>query len=425
MNTRKLGKMFCEIYNEEHGTNLSPKEIFTNVIIPVVFTPDNRHLMNITNSKFFYYANDYTKGKKCKEDFPLVVEEFCKEVESERGGLMDTLKIYGGCAVPYNAQNPKKYIPTNETTMFCYNENIYYSIDERYHAWIGAMFVLNCNGYNIIVNDRNFVKVMWESINAYRNFLDSNEDVEARQIQMWNEIYLCQKYSTDPNGIYDIRNNFVNKGRLSCKFDFSNILFIIAKHFPNVKYIEAQNIGQTNVTCGAITLDLPNIRRQADILRHVYENIGEDFNKFDYNAIFGKNLLYRAIETGSVSKDLINPISEWLNRREKESKFAKKFNKEYIEFIMNAETKDLVKKLAQVIMEESKALKNNLNKNVLETLKSSRTKDGFIVAISDVKSALKSDNDIFDSVVDYIVSDACGQDSFKLFIAYLNYNLVK
>jgi hypothetical protein len=217
----------------------------------------------------------------------------------------------------------------------------------------------------------------------------------------------------------------VDKGRLSCKFDFSNIIFIIAKHFPNVKYIEAQKIDKTNVTCGAITLDLPSIRKQADILRHVYENIGEDFNKFDYNGIFGKNLLYRAMETGSVCKDLVNPIAEWLNRREKEGKFAKKFNKEYIEFIMNTETKDLVKKLAQVIMEESKALKNNLNKNVLETLKSSRTKDGFIAAISSMKSALKSENEIFNSVADYIVSDACDQDSFKLFIAYLNYNLVK
>ena len=137
----------------------------------------------------------------------------------------------------------------------------------------------------------------------------------------------------------------------------------------------------------------------------------------------------------SFSSDIKEDLSNVINYKNKKILEAEAFgflltgntvlNKEYIEFIMNAETKDLVKKLVQVIMEESKALKNNLNKNVLETLKSSRTKDGFIVAISGVKSALKSDNDIFDSAVDYIVSDACDQDSFKLFIAYLNYNLVK
>ena len=421
MNTRKLGKLFCEIYNDEHGTNLSPKEIFLKVIIPLVFTPDGRYLLNLTNSKFFNYAKLLAKGKVTEEDFQQVIEDFCAEVESDKGGLMDTLKIYGGCAVPYDTQSGKKYVQTSETTMFCYNENIHYDIDERYCSWIGANFVLNCNGFNIVVNDREFVKALWESVMAYRVFLNENEDVKPRQIQMWNEIYVCQKYGTDPNGIHDIRNNFLKNGALSCDLGFSNILFIIAKHFPCVKYVEAQNIGQTNITAGAILLDLPVIRRQADVFRHVYESIGEDFNKFDYNSIFGGNLLFKAIENGSVHKDLVDPIFEYRDR--KDNKLLRNFNKKYIELIMNTETKKMVKDLAEVISVENKALKKNLNKDLLESLKSARNKGAFILSLKNLKTELKTDNEIFDKVVEYVVSDGCSGEEFNIFSAYLNYNM--
>ena len=420
MNTRKLGKLFCDAYNEKHGTNLSPKEIFTDVIIPIVFTPDGRYLLNLTNSKFFNYAKLLSKGKVTEDDFQQVIDDFCAEVESDNGGLMDSLKIYGGCAVPYDTQK-KKYTPAEATTMFCYNENLYYDIDERYYSWIGANFVLNCNGFSIIVNNKDFVTVLWESVKAYRTFLDENEDVKSKQIQMWNEIYICQKYGTNPDGIYDIRNNFVKNGALTCGFGFSNILFIIAKYFPTVKYIETQNIGQANTTTGAIVLDLPVIRRQADVFKHIYEDIGEDFTKFDYNSIFGGNLLFKAIECGSVHKDLINPIYEYWNR--KETKLGSKFNKAYIELIMKTERKQMVKDLVDVIETEKKALKKNFNKNLLDTLKSARNRGAFIVALKNVKTELKTDNEIFDQVVEYLVSDECTSEDFNIFSAYFNYNI--
>ena len=421
MNTRKLGRLFCQVYNEEHGTNLSPKEIFLDVIIPLVFTPDGRYLMNLTNSKFFNYAKLLDKGKVTENDFQQVIEDFCAEVESNKGGLMDSMKIYGGCAVPYDTQNNKKYVPTNETTMFCYNENIYYDVDERYCSWIGANFVLNCNGFNVIVNNIDFVRVLWESLQAYRVFLNENEDVKPRQIQMWNEIYLCQKYGTNPNGIYDIRNNFLKNGALTCDFGFSNILFIIAKHFRSIKYVEVQNIGQTNITAGAIMLDIPVIRRQSEVFRHVYESIGEDFNTFDYNSIFGGNLLFKAIECGSVHKDLVDPIFEYWDR--KENKFSRKFKKEYIELIMNTEAKKMVKDLVEVISTENKSLKKNLNKNILDAIKTARSKGAFILSLKNLKMELKSNNEVFDNVVEYIVSDDCTNEDFNIFSAYLNYNI--
>ena len=56
MITIKTGKIFCDRYNQENGTNLSPKEIFCEIIAPMAFK-SNKHLINITNSKFFTFLH--------------------------------------------------------------------------------------------------------------------------------------------------------------------------------------------------------------------------------------------------------------------------------------------------------------------------------------------------------------------------------
>ena len=40
MNTIKAGKLFCKKYNEYNNTNYTPKEIFVNVIAPLLFNDD-------------------------------------------------------------------------------------------------------------------------------------------------------------------------------------------------------------------------------------------------------------------------------------------------------------------------------------------------------------------------------------------------
>ena len=59
MITIRSGELFVEKYNEENGTNLTPKEIFC--MLAEKSFKGSRHMVNWTNSKFFNYLKEYNK----------------------------------------------------------------------------------------------------------------------------------------------------------------------------------------------------------------------------------------------------------------------------------------------------------------------------------------------------------------------------
>jgi len=256
MITIQVGKLFCKLYNRENRTNLSAREIFRQVIVPILFDFNNKKLLiNWSNSKFFInYIKDWTN-----EGFNKCLNDFCELVESEKGGLMDSLKVYGGCASPYDTQS-KEYKYNPQTTSFCYEENQYFSIEERYYSWIGSAFLISCNGFYIAIEDEAYVKEMYESIKAYHNALINNTDLKDKQLQTWNTLYF---YSTfNKHNVDTIVENYCDGNALKSTISFEHIVFTISKYLPNVKFINLESFGKQNITCGTVLVDNIYVKRR-------------------------------------------------------------------------------------------------------------------------------------------------------------------
>ena len=407
MITFKLGKIFCELYNETNNTNMSPKDIFKNVITPLLFGTEP-HLVCWTNSKF---SNPSTK----KNPFEENLDKFCSEVESETGGLMDTLKVYGGCAVPYNTAT-KKYKSNPQTTSFCYEENQYFNIDERYYSWIGGAFLIGIGGYCIAVNDKEFVKTMYDSVIAYRNALIDNADLTdiGGKLATWNTIYLYTYYNDGDTST--ILENYYDGKKFKSNISFEDFIFIIAKHFPNVKYIDLEHFDKTNVTCGTITIsNLGEIKRISDVLEKIYKDVSDNknFSKFNFKNMFdgGHVALKRAIEAGCVYNGIIDPL---INFDDYSNLKKNKYFIKYIENVMNEnEIKiandfiDAIKKLQKSGTKVSKKINFEVPHTIHE----------FINNITNITKEYGS-NESIDNMVNLVINN---YSNFKLMSSYLNY----
>lgn len=401
-----LGEKFCNWYNREFNVNLTPCDIFKTIIAPILFN-DDRHLIHWPNSKFHYLRD--------KANFNEVLNSFCEEVESDKGGLMDSLKVFGGCAVPYDTAS-KKYKSEPQTTMFCYAENIYFTIDERYYSWIGSAFLLRCGKFFIAVDDEDYVKIMFNSIKDYRKALNDNYDIKGKQIYTWNTLYFYNYYNGSVDTI--IEKYFDGKNGIKNDLGFEHIVFNIVKHLPNVKYINLESVGETNIACGAIQLNIDYVKRISELFEQIYKSIegNDDFSKFDFNKCFGgKNIMYKAIENGCIYENFFDPLSDINFIMDKKTKKNDIFLK-YIEIIMNTEQKTMVNDFANLINDlKKKGGKRDKNFHFEPT----PNVVNFINSITEIKE-YDADN-IMAKMVEYAVSST--PYDFKLMIAYLNFKI--
>lgn len=416
MITIQVGKLFCEMYNEENGTNLSSRDIFRDVIAPLLFN-GKEHLVIWHNSKFYQWRYAHNKTWN-PNDFENKLDEFCEGIESEKGGLEDSLKVFGGCAVPYDEQLKYKNIP--QKTLFAYAENQHFTIEERYYSWIGSAFLLNVNSgvknFAIGVNNKEFVKIMYKSVKAYRKMLEENVDIQGKKLYTWNTLYFYNYLHY--NDVTSIVEKYYNGDILKSDLGFEHILFVCSKYLPNVKFINLESFDKTNITCGTVLVDNIYVNRMSDVLEKLYKDVhdNEDFSKFSFNKEFGgKNLLLKAIETGSVYDGFFDPLSD-IN-------FDKKLKKnnlviKYIELIMNDENK----KLAQdFISEIHRIIKNGgkNKKNIHFEIPFSSNK--FIDSITEVINVSgEKENPILNSMVEYILANSQNNE-FKLMVSYLKY----
>lgn len=367
MITIKTGKIFCDRYNQENGTNLSPKEIFCEIIAPMAFK-SNKYLINITNSKFFTFLDDINKGKKVIEDFEEVLDDFCTELEKCNNGLMTTMNVFGGCALPKSEKKEK-------TTMCLYNTNIYFNIDERYCSFIGAFFQLQFGSHFVAINDSDFIWKLWNGIKIYKEYIECGDLLtKDKQINTWNTLYAL--YNNDDN--YDVNNiitNELKEGGLSTeKNDFVTLMKII---YPlNIKYFETEAFGKLNTTSGVITLNPVKFRREYEYIESIFSDVeNKKFNYKGYYDIFGGDIFYKMLQYGAISNKLHSVQQKWFNLTDNEIKRNKKninYILKYLNFTMTQETIELAKKFVDTIKDQgNKQKKLNYSYEMDNLLKSS------------------------------------------------------
>lgn len=420
MNTIKSGKIFCDMYNKMHSTSLTPKEIFCDVIAPLLFF-GKKHLICWTNSKFSNASTiwfktcknwDQTKIDEYRNIFrEETLKPFCDDIETDEYNVMTTSNIFCGCANPeYGA-----------TTMFSYSDNLYFSIDERYCSFIGSAFSYLCEGWNIVINNAELIWSTYEGLLKYREILNSNSNLGGNQLPAWNSAYLSTVVNGDKVS-YIVSEFFDNdKLKINDKINFMNFLFFVQKFTKgNVKQIELYCSGQTNVTCGAIQINVDYVSRQSRLFEQLYATMHEDFRYADFNKLCGSsknNLIYRAIKIGAVYSGFFNPSGHIINgiKENKKGKKTIKINnyyKTYLDIIMKEEIKRLAKDFAKQLKEIKDKSRTNVHE---EDVFRAPNKIQIFQRLVEL-----GPNDVFTAVVDHIASIPT-QDA-KDFLAYSEYH---
>jgi len=420
MITIKAGKLFVEKYNEENGTNLTPKEVFC-MLADKAFR-GGRHMVNWTNTPFFNYLKDYNKfldGKREEPSFEEAVEKFCDYVENRNCGLESSLNVYGGCAEKGNSPD------ILATTEFNYCDNLHFTIDERYCSFIGSFFQICVAGFSTVLNNKKMLWLMYESFNEYYKFIHENDVVRDKQLPSWNGCYFYQKMMNKPGFIHK-----KTSGDSIGTLDYLEFLEVIIRHRENnIKNLVFENFGQTNTTAGCVTLDLDGVYSWLDIMDKVVANIDEEFDLEKYSKLFSKgNLLRMSFETGEVTSNMLDPLYDFKRRRSEEeykNKEGIKFLKIYLKFIMTAKELELAKQFGAFLKDAPKKDKKVLSvKEEIKSILSSKNLTKFGDAIFEFckKTGIDPTVGVPFDVVTYFSTD---NNSFRLpeFVMYTKFNM--
>lgn len=320
MITIRLGKIFCERYNKENCSHLTPKEIFRTVVAPVVFG-GKEPLYWLTNSTFMQPAY---KNKPFEE----VLDVFCSGVEKENC-LMTTLNVFGGCADYINTQDYFK--PQSTTTN--YNTNIYYTIDERYYSFIGITFLFNMCNFSVAICNEDLIWDLWEGVSRYRNAIDGGTFTKGKQLLSWNTVYITNKHKND--------DCFISKtGDVDTKFgNLYTFLSIIFEYGIDFFDVERFGLDKGNITSSSIFIDVEKLRKRRDILKQCF--VDDESKEFDYNGFsecFSDGIFFQALKCGALTKKMFDPKVEWFQSVKQSKKIKNNSKNKYIEMIT---TKDM------------------------------------------------------------------------------------
>ena len=193
--------------------------------------------------------------------------------------------------------------------------------------------------------------------------------VKGNQLTTWNGCYLYEKI----RGISEftvgkkittlgITNEDKKRGythRLDT-INFLEFLDVLSRiDSLNIKTLEFESFGQTNTTCGCITIDIDDARGWFNIFDKVVETDNEDFDLEKYAKVFNKEGLLRlSMEYGEITSDMISPLRDFRRRKsdnEFNEKTGGKFIKTYLEIIMKKNEQELAQAFGAFLTSATKA----------------------------------------------------------------------
>ena len=417
MITIEAGRAFCKAYNRKYGTNMSPEEIFREIVAPLEYGEgDGKKNLIIWGNSTFTPKGEKDILKKNPTNFKKELDSFCAKVK-DRSGYMSLVNVYMGPAVV--SENPNNA----NVTFRNYPFGLDYDDDDRFCSWIGSLFSFHVGNVDLSINNEDFIMDMFESVKMYRRFLDSNEDIKGNQVQTFNTHYLYYKYKINNINGLD-RNNIVKNGGLKrSELTFMKFLVILAENYKNVKYLFPYLNGNYNTTYPPIIIDdgfLPALETcERDILERVSQassvdrmNDNEDYEK-TFEEIFGNGeiILENAEKFGWIKKEMLDPIE--CSKNSKSILFSK-----YIKIIMTEREIELCDNFVTAI----KASKSDTNVwyQVDELLESKRVIK-FMTTINGLIPKLRISEKDGSSIDDFVRYAILEPPNFPLMLEYCKY----
>ena len=274
----------------------------------------------------------------------------------------------------------------------------------RDYSFIGSIVCLQIEGWNTVIYDEETIWEIFNGVKLYREMLDNNSNLDGNQLYAWNSAYLFNKHRGNVDTIYDEYYEPNGRINLKNKINFSNFLFLLVKLDRNIKIIDLFILNKTNKSCSTILINLDYVSTQSKLYKKIYNNINLDFRYADFNKLFGgKNLLYKAIETGYITEGFFNPLLD-VSKNIKNTSI-------YIDNIMTDEEKKLAKILVSCV--KLKKLENPRLVYNEDKIFQSKDVHTFIENILELPNS-----EDLTSLVELITQDNFSKEKLKQFLIY-------
>ena len=416
MITMRLGKLFCQVYNEKERTAknlppLSPKEIFCDVIAPLVFDNDtSKWLFDVYNTRF---SGATSKTMPYDERLRL----FINDVETDYG-IMTFWNCYGGCANVVKKEEKKtkiSYTSLYPITEHCISDIIYFNIDERYCSFIGAPFMLKLKSYAIVVLSPEYVWDVYCSLKKYKQLLTTQVLTKGGQSGTWNLMYLTKTVinACDYPNFDDIIE--ISDGKYIINASYSTIynLLQIIFHY-DVKFIDVEKFDKQNTSMSTIFVDIEPLKRRQRLFQSLMVN-GDDkyFDHSKYSKLFGNEIFNSFVYTGKISENVYDPKLEWI--KNDIPNIVK-----YVEQMAKPKIRELVQ-LTQELFDDLRAMKKVTPRpnNKIKKAKETKNFDDFMKIIVELKTDY-GNNDKYEQITDIAIDDSRTKEDFTEFQILLN-----
>ncbi|MBX3101011.1 MAG: hypothetical protein KF690_00725 [Bacteroidetes bacterium] len=397
MYTVHTGRVFLDQYNRRTGQQLTARQFFGEQLWPVFFNaPDEKHLMQVTNSAFFQSA--YAKQVTSSELPNYRRVKFQQAVEDTIEGRQ---LVSGALAIGYWAAGP-------EETTSGQVSHLQQNPDESsiYCSWIGAGLAVGFGGgYDMLFEQENILWHIWQGWPYYRQYINENHLLKGRQIAAWNGLWLMyglESAYTDADVEKTYRqvksllaqNNHVIADKAGQKLDRPDwpqqVLELCKATKGTFKtVVNGFSFGQTNKTLGMMTIELPEIKRMQEVwekLMGLNPGLPEPGKKGLENWLSVNYSLEKAVQTGGLGLRALAPKDYQTLFPDKQStgkasldKLYKLYQKSpYTLFYSQAWIMTLLQNPRQANNEELLQLANMLATELVNFTEKGKTKDSTI-----------------------------------------------
>ena len=438
MYTSYIGKKYLRLYNERHGGNLSAQEFFEQEMFPLFFD-DERHLMHVGNSAFFY-GPDKEKIKAGMRPSEAQLAKLQADIVNEPPNM--------STFVGYGAKDMQGTTSGQMTHM-----SLTISPDEMYASWIGQALGIGVNGgFVMLIDEPEVLHLLAEGWRYYRETLRQTPEVKGRQIETWNGQWLChalgERYDPDyPLDDFEVEAGEVQGNVSLPTVSWVKVIFNLARRFaqsphtPSVMTAYAYNLSQTNTTLGFINLYLHQVRllyemrdrlfvdhRETALTNQEIERL-EPFFGFKGACMLG-TLGLRALEPDKLRSYM--PKGTFIYAQGKDFKFSNDasyqtyylFKTWIIAMLNKTELLDLAAQVAKAL-HTTQTQPNDRGKTtktrLVDDVREAKSLKAFIESLTALLHEEAGDPETFHQVVEHVLK--MPSDNFPLFITLIRFEL--
>lgn len=300
-----VGRKLLELYNQEKGESLTPKEFFDKVYFQLFYN-HSKYMQWVTNSPF-------VQMKKGQKPDALTSEERHEKLlnlhEKIDAGLKDA-----SIAIGFPASEEKEFATTSGQVSAL---ALFTSEDDVYCSWIGSgLGVGVAGGLSIFFDHPQILMALFEGWQHYRNYLDdiSYTGLRGNQINTWNGQWLSHVFSQfykeyDPLQNFDPFGTKADGSLELTTQSWTSVLFGIARTLPNTDLTSyVYSLGQTNKTLGFVPFRLPHIQRPLHLYKELFGENQYHRDAKDIEPLYGTAFSFqRACQMGAIGVQALEP----------------------------------------------------------------------------------------------------------------------